>query len=90
MMAMTHGHGYFCEMCLIGVSGKYSDKSMSLTMVLLAVKTFFHYFSSEMTISHYSADYSAYGTIVFILTIIFVVISNVLLLNILIAMFKYV
>lgn len=59
---------------------------MNSIIILLAVRRKF--FSVKNTLNIFTTDNDAYGTIVFIFAIGFVVIANVLLLNVLIAMFK--
>ena len=74
-------------MCSIGVFGKYSDKSLNLTMALLVVGMDSSCEGISANVFNYLEN-DAYGTFVFIFAIGFTVISNVLLLNVLIAMFK--
>jgi hypothetical protein len=85
----NHGIGNCFEMFLTGVFGKCSDKLPSHMMVLLVVCIKMILLSLlEMTFFSIVLGNDAYGTFVYLFAIGFTVISNVLLLNVLIAMFK--
>jgi hypothetical protein len=87
---MDSGIGNCSEMYSTGVFGKYLDKWPShITMLLVvSIKFLLSLRLSKNNFIFIVLDNDAYGTFVFIFAIGFTVISNVLLLNVLIAMFK--
>jgi hypothetical protein len=87
---MCSGVGNCSVMYSIGVFGKCLDKWPShITMLLVvSLKFFLSLLSSKNNFIFIFLENDAYGTFVFIFAIGCTVISNVLLLNVLIAMFK--
>jgi hypothetical protein len=73
-----------------GEFGKYLDKwpSHITTLLVVSIKFFSSLLSSKNNFIFIALGNDTYGTFVFIFAIGFTVISNVLLLNVLIAMFK--
>lgn len=84
MTRLCNGVGHCCGMLPITASGKFSDKSKRF----VNEREFEQRDSQMPRLFVVLAGNDSYSAVAFVLAILFVTISNVLLLNVLVALFK--